>query len=65
MGTSEPNATESWVSGNDADDAEEAAAEPADNQTQGDEDELAVLYALERGDIGVDEAADRLERPRR
>ena len=65
MGTSEPTATESWVSGNDADDAEEAAAEPDDNQTQGDEDELAVLYALERGDIGVDEAADRLERPRR
>jgi len=28
------------------------------------EDELAVLQALERGEIGVDEAAERLERPR-
>ncbi len=60
--TSEPKATESWTAGTDAD---EASAEPADEASGSDEDELAVLYALERGEIGVDEAADRLERPRR
>jgi hypothetical protein len=30
-----------------------------------DDDELAILQALERGEIGVDEAAKRLERVRR
>jgi len=35
-------------------------AEPAN-----DDDELAILQALERGEIGVDEAARRLERARR
>jgi DUF4097 and DUF4098 domain-containing protein YvlB len=59
--SSEPTTTESWTAGSDAD---EASTEPAQDQTEGDEDELAVLYALERGEIGVDEAADRLERPR-
>jgi hypothetical protein len=29
------------------------------------DDELSVLQALERGEIGVDEAAERLDRPRR
>jgi hypothetical protein len=41
---------------------------PADSAAQSgpgtDEDELAVLLALERGEIGVDEAAARLERTR-
>jgi hypothetical protein len=30
-----------------------------------DDDELAILQALERGEIGVDEAARRLERAKR
>jgi len=30
-----------------------------------DDEALAVLQALERGEIGVDEAAERLERPGR
>ena len=60
--SSEPTATESWTAGTDTD---EASPEPAEDTTGSDEDELAVLYALERGEIGVDEAADRLERPRR
>jgi hypothetical protein len=60
--SSEPTTTESWTAGSDAD---EASAESGAEQTEGDEDELAVLYALERGEIGVDEAADRLEKPRR
>jgi hypothetical protein len=38
--------------------------EDADQDVASDE-ELAVLQALERGEIGVDEAADRLERARR
>jgi hypothetical protein len=60
--SAEPTTTESWTAGNEVD---ESSAEPVDGATDGDEDELAVLYALERGEIGVDEAADRLERPRR
>jgi len=38
-------------------------AEPA--EALPDDEELAVLQALERGEIGVDEAAERLERARR
>jgi hypothetical protein len=60
--SAEPTATESWTAGTDGDDG---SAEPTEDSTEGDEDELAVLYALERGEIGVDEAADRLEKPRR
>jgi hypothetical protein len=60
--SSEPTTTESWTVGSDA---EEALDEPVEDRPEGDEDELAVLYALERGEIGVDEAADRLERPKR
>jgi len=60
--SAEPTASESWTAGNEAD---ESSAEPVEGSAEGDEDELAVLYALERGEIGVDEAADRLERPRR
>jgi DUF4097 and DUF4098 domain-containing protein YvlB len=60
--SSEPTATESWTAGADTD---EASLESAEDSAGSDEDELAVLYALERGEIGVDEAADRLERPRR
>jgi hypothetical protein len=48
---------ESW---NPDETAEEAADHARDNQT--DDAELAVLQALERGEIGVDEAAARLER---
>ena len=40
--------------------AEETAEQERDDQA--DEEELAVLQALERGEIGVDEAAARLER---
>jgi DUF4097 and DUF4098 domain-containing protein YvlB len=60
--SSEPTATESWTAGTDTD---EAPIELVEDTAGSDEDELAVLYALERGEIGVDEAADRLERPRR
>jgi DUF4097 and DUF4098 domain-containing protein YvlB len=63
--SSEPTTTESWTAGNDADEALGVPDDGQAEQTEGDEDELAVLYALERGEIGVDEAADRLERPRR
>ena len=34
-------------------------------EDRADDEELAVLQALERGEIGVDEAAERLERSRR
>jgi hypothetical protein len=34
-------------------------------EDRADEEELAVLQALERGEIDVDEAAERLERSRR
>lgn len=40
--------------------------EPGDvEEDLADDEELAVLQALERGEIGVDEAAERLERSRR
>ena len=42
--------------------AEEAAEEARDERA--DEEELAILQALERGEIGVDEAAARLESTR-
>ena len=48
---------ESW---NPNETAEETAEQERDDQA--DEEELAVLQALERGEIGVDEAAARLER---
>jgi hypothetical protein len=48
---------ESW---NPNESAEETAERQRDDQS--DEEELAVLQALERGEIGVDEAAARLER---
>jgi hypothetical protein len=48
---------ESW---NPNETAEETAEHERDDQA--DEEELAVLQALERGEIGVDEAAARLER---
>jgi len=46
---------ETWNADEDADPAAEAI----------EDDELAVLQALERGEIGVDEAAERLESRRR
>jgi hypothetical protein len=48
---------ESW---NPDETAEEAADHACDDRA--DDDELVVLQALERGEIGVDEAAARLER---
>jgi hypothetical protein len=42
----------------------EADQDPA-RDIDGEDEELAVLQALERGEIGVDEAAERLERARR
>ena len=55
------DAGETWSAEEPLDPAEPLeAAEPAS-----DDDELAVLQALERGEIGVDEAAHRLERLRR
>ena len=50
---------ESW---NPNETVEEAAAHEAEDRAG--EEELAVLQALERGEIGVDEAAARLERTR-
>jgi hypothetical protein len=50
---------ETW---NPEETAEEAALHERDDQVDG--EELAVLQALERGEIGVDEAAARLERTR-
>jgi hypothetical protein len=48
---------ESW---NPNETAEETAEHERDDQA--DAEELAVLQALERGEIGVDEAASRLDR---
>jgi hypothetical protein len=56
----EASADESAESWNPDETAEEAADHARDDQT--DDAELAVLQALERGEIGVDEAAARLER---
>jgi hypothetical protein len=52
----EPRETEETWNPDETADAEESPA---------DDEELAVLQALERGEIGVDEAAERLERSRR
>lgn len=52
----EPRETEETWNPDETGEAEEDVAE---------DEELAVLQALERGEIGVDEAADRLERARR
>jgi len=52
---SEPHETEETWNPDESGDLEAGAV---------DEDELAVLQALERGEIGVDEAAERLDRPR-
>jgi hypothetical protein len=58
---SEPAAgEESAESWNPNETAEETAEHERDDRA--DEEELAVLQALERGEIGVDEAAARLER---
>ncbi|MGZ6265334.1 MAG: hypothetical protein ACXWN4_00315 [Candidatus Limnocylindrales bacterium] len=54
-GREEAESSESW----DPDETADANGGPAQ------EEELAVLQALERGDIGVDEAAERLDRARR
>jgi hypothetical protein len=58
--TTEASASESPESWNPNETAEEAADHARDDQA--DDDQLAVLQALERGEIGVDEAAARLER---
>jgi hypothetical protein len=47
-------ASENW----NPDETADAAIDPSED------DELAVLQALERGEIGVDEAAERLDRSR-
>ena len=52
----EPRETEETWNPDESGEADEDVAE---------DEELAVLQALERGEIGVDEAADRLERARR
>jgi hypothetical protein len=52
----EPRETAETWNPDESGDAEEDRA---------DEEELAVLQALERGEIDVDEAAERLERSRR
>ena len=46
--------------------SDEAGA-PGENEAEdaAEDQELAVLQALERGEIGVDEAAERLDRSRR
>jgi hypothetical protein len=38
----------------------EETGDPAEDRAE--DDELSVLQALERGEIGVDEAAERLDR---
>jgi hypothetical protein len=53
---SSPQETEETWSPDETAEADEAPAE---------DEELSVLQALERGEIGVDEAAERLERARR
>jgi hypothetical protein len=50
-------AGETW----NPDESGDAAAEP---ETDTNDEELAVLQALERGDISVEEAAERLEKVR-
>jgi hypothetical protein len=57
--TTEASADASAESWNPDETAEEAADHARDDLT--DDDELLVLQALERGEIGVDEAAARLE----
>ena len=52
----EPRETAETWNPDETGEAEEAGPDP---------EELAVLQALERGEIGVDEAADRLDRSRR
>jgi hypothetical protein len=52
----EPRETEETWNPDETGEAEEAGPDP---------EELAVLQALERGEIGVDEAAERLDRSRR
>ena len=55
----QPHETEETWNPDELGEAGEADEEAAEDE------ELAVLQALERGEIGVDEAADRLERARR
>ena len=59
-GAAGERAAERW---NPDETTEETADQERDDRA--DDDELAVLQALERGEIGVDEAAARLERARR
>lgn len=56
--TAVPESGETWSQEESS--ATDDASEPADE-----EDELSILQALEKGAIGVDEAARRLERARR
>jgi DUF4097 and DUF4098 domain-containing protein YvlB len=66
-GTAAPAATVDAAAGEEPAESwnpNETAEEPAEHERdeQADDGELAVLQALERGEIGVDEAASRLER---
>jgi hypothetical protein len=53
--------TETWDPSDSADETIDEAGEPGEGAG---EDEMVILQALERGEIDVDEAADRLEQAR-